>query len=146
MEFTEKQIKDPYLSQAVIEQRLLDEYVKYRKLIVAVDFDDTLYDFHQKGFEYPQLVETVRRCNRAGFFVMVFTDLSPGKAELVEQIYGKYGLRFDSINKSPDYLPFGSNGKPYYNILLDDRAGLPSALEALKAVLDHVDTASIAAG
>lgn len=128
-------ISDPYTKQSFADERLLSEYNKYGKLIVAVDFDDTLYDFHKQGYEYTELIEIVRRCNRAGFYVMVFTDLSPGKVELVDQVYGKYGLRYDGINTSPSYLPFGSNGKPYYNILLDDRAGLPSTLQSLRTVL-----------
>jgi len=35
-------------------------------------------------------------------------------------------------------LPFGNNGKIYYNILLDYRAGLGQALDALEIFLDNI--------
>lgn len=43
---------DFYLDPENCYQRLEDEFKKYGKLIFCVDFDDTLYDFHNVGRTY----------------------------------------------------------------------------------------------
>ena len=40
------------------------------------------------------------------------------------------GIEIDYINESPPYIPFTGN-KVYYNIMLDDRAGLSAAYNIL---------------
>jgi len=49
-----------------------------------------------------------------------------------------HGIKISSINKNPIDLPFGNHGKIYYNHLLDDRAGLESALKILKSLIDRI--------
>jgi hypothetical protein len=39
---------DYYLNTENSSNRLLVEYNKYGTLVVAYDFDDTVYDFHKK--------------------------------------------------------------------------------------------------
>jgi hypothetical protein len=55
--------------------------------------------------------------------------------ELVKSHITKLGLPLDGINQDPPF--WQPNGrKPFYSILLDDRAGLPSAYRQLKAVVE----------
>ena len=49
----------------------------------------------------------------------------------------KVGISIDYINESPPYIPFTGN-KVYYNILLDDRAGLRSAYEILYKAKERI--------
>lgn len=46
-------------------------------------------------------------------------------------------IPFDAINETPDFIPFKGR-KVYYNILLDDRAGLSSAVEQLTRVIYQI--------
>ena len=58
------------------KKRLLEEYYKYGKLIVAFDYDNTIYDYHQNGGE-PLLIQD-DLCDRGGTFI--------GLAEAVKEI------------------------------------------------------------
>ena len=49
------------------------------------------------------------------------------------------GIVLDSINKNPIPMPYGNHGKIYYNILLDDRAGLGQAYDTLTELLKMIE-------
>lgn len=49
----------------------------------------------------------------------------------------KVGISIDYINKSPPYIPFTGN-KIYYNIMLDDRAGLSASYEILYRTKERI--------
>lgn len=46
-----------------------------------------------------------------------------------------FGIKVDYINESP----IMNTRKPYYNILLDDRAGLQEAADTLNSVLNLIE-------
>ena len=50
------------------------------------------------------------------------------------------GLTIDSINKNPIELPFGNEGKPYYNWQLCDRSGLDHGVMILELAVEEVAT------
>lgn len=130
---------DPYLDDALCEERLLREHRQHGRLIVAVDFDDTVFDFHKAGHTYDEVLSLLRRCNALGFYVVIFTGGGPEayagqKAYLEEQ-----GVSVAAVNQNPIPLPFGNHGKIYYNILLDDRAGLGQAVSTLNVVITAIE-------
>ncbi len=127
---------DHFLEEENCFERLLAEYRRHGKLIVAYDFDDTVYDYHQQDRSYAHVVALLKRCKELGFHLTVFTDLYDGKREVVTAYLAEYQIPYDGINETPDFVPFGHGGKPYYNILLDDRAGLPSAYSILLKVVE----------
>ena len=47
------------------------------------------------------------------------------------------GINVDCINQSPHYIPFTGN-KIYYNIMLDDRAGLSAAYKILYETKERI--------
>ena len=47
---------DYYLDEENAYQRLLNEYQQYGSLVVAFDFDNTVYDFHQQGHSYQDVI------------------------------------------------------------------------------------------
>lgn len=51
---------DFYLDPENCYQRLEDEFKKYGKLIFCVDFDDTLYDFHNVGRTYGDVMALLK--------------------------------------------------------------------------------------
>ena len=126
-------------------RRLLWEYNHYGRLIVGVDFDNTIRAVKQDS-SCEAVVELFRRCsadpkiNLCLWTISGSSDghLSNGHLSLQEKVeYCKsLGIKLDYINESP-YLEDYSGKKQFFNVLLDDRAGLESAYRNLKYVLDN---------
>lgn len=111
--------------------RLLNDYHKHRNLIVAFDFDNTIYDYQQVGGSFDDVIAVLRECSELGFTMVLFTaNEDEGKLSFCKQFCAEKGIRIDHINESP----IMNTRKPYYNILLDDRAGLEEAYKTLKKV------------
>lgn len=126
---------DKYLNEENCYQRLKEEYEKYGKLIVAVDHDNTVYDFHQKGLEFNDVIELVKDCNKLNFDVVVFT--ANKNHESIKWYWYSKGIKFKGININ--VLPqFEGSGKIFYSILLDDRAGLGESYRILKRLTDEI--------
>lgn len=136
---TKKMLKDPFLDEQASIDRLIAEYEMHGGLIVAFDFDDTIYDYHKEGRGYPKVIELLRRAQSLGFTLTLFTDLYADKRAIAEAYLDSISLRADYFNETPSFVPFGFAGKPYYNILLDDRAGLPSSYRQLLAVVEYAE-------
>jgi len=130
---------DPFTHRGNCIDRLHAEYVKHKRLIVAVDFDDTVYPFNNSEDEHPALIDLLKQCNKHNFYVVVFTASSPERYPVIEKFMVEKGITIASINKNPIPLPYGNNGKIYYNILLDDRAGLWEAVSTLQGVINKIE-------
>lgn len=128
---------DPYLDENLCIKRLIDEYNKYGKLIVAYDFDGTVYDFHNKGYNFNQLIDLLRTCHQIGFYLICFTCSEEDRYNDIKEYLIKNDIPFDSINENAPFTPFKTN-KVYYNILLDDRAGLCSAVAQLQSAIFYM--------
>src|ERR1700678_1812369 len=109
---------DPYFDTQVCVDRLYGEYQLHKKLIVAVDFDDTVYDFHQVGHWYPEVIDLLKRCQDKGFYIVLFTGSDPSKWYNHFEYLAVVGIIIHGTNENPIPLPFGNHGKMYYNILL----------------------------
>jgi len=66
-------IADPYFSTERGVERLLEQYERHKNLIVAFDFDDTIYDYHKKGHTYPKVVGLLQECARLGFTLIMLS-------------------------------------------------------------------------
>lgn len=131
-------MSDPYFDTDFCVKRLYKEYLAHKKLIVALDFDDTIFDYHNKGHQYAQVIELILECQSYGFYIVIFTGTPPEKWEDIYNYCEKVGIKPATVNKNPIPLPFGNNGKIYYNILLDDRAGLGQSYQILKKTVDKI--------
>lgn len=129
---------DPYLFQDIALKRLFKEYGSHPRLIVAVDFDDTVFDYHEVGSTHEKVLETVKLCKKANFYVVVFTASPPERFPFIKEFFESKGIVVDSINENPIPLPFGNHKKIFYNILLDDRAGLGESYKVLNSLLEYV--------
>jgi len=134
---------DPYLDHDRCVERLWAEYTKHGKLIVALDFDDTLFDFHSQGAAHPRVIALARECEALGFYLVLFTARMAENVPAALEYARSLGLTIAAVNANPFPLPYGNNGKPYYNILLDDRAGLASAYAVLRAVVDRIHAVAV---
>ena len=130
-------IRDRYLSQNECVKRLYQDYKKHNNLFIAFDFDNTVYDFHNIGDTFPELESILKRVKLLGFTLILFTG---NENEKLKEI-----VEYCKINGyNPDYIncnPIMDTRKPYYNILLDDRAGLYSAYQTLLLTLELIENA-----
>jgi hypothetical protein len=130
---------DPYLSNELCIERLYKEYQKHNRLIIAVDYDDTLYDWHGKGTTHEFVIDLMKRCKALGFYVVIFTASKVERHTSIRVYCAEKGIEIDSINKNPIALPYGNEGKIYYNIFLCDRAGLRSSYYILEQVVTRIE-------
>lgn len=117
-------------------QRLWEEYQKYRKLVIAFDFDNTIFDYHNSGLDVKDTIDLLKRCSEEDFIMVLFTSNEDEKClQWMKDYCLHFGIRVDYINESP----IMNTRKPYYNILLDDRAGLQEAADTLNSVLNLIE-------
>lgn len=123
-----------FLNNKLCINRLVEEYYKYKELIIAVDFDNTLYDYHGKGYKFTETIELIRECKRMGFCIIIYTCSGDERYPEIKKFLNDNNIPFDYINKNSPKITFAKN-KLYYNIFLDDRAGLKSASKQLKKAI-----------
>ncbi|AMW61223.1 hydrolase [Bacillus phage Nigalana] len=129
---------DYFMIEENAVNRLVKEWNTYGQIVVAYDFDNTVYDYHKEGHDYSEVIELIHELDEAGAYLMVYTARPNTELYKVRNYLKENMIPFDSINKMPDFLPFTENKKLYYNILLDDRAGLESAVNILRKVLTKI--------
>jgi hypothetical protein len=127
--------KHPYLMDSVCVERLIEEYNKHKSLVVAYDLDNTVKDYHQKGHDYSEVIELIKESKDFGFYLIVFT--AEEDTEKVKMFLNENTIPYDAINENPPFWKSNAR-KIYYNILLDDRAGLSAAFNILKKVLEQI--------
>lgn len=127
-------MEDRYLSEWESLSRLRSEIIQHGRLVVAFDVDNTIYDFHKQGDTFPLLVDIINKAHSQGHILIAFSaeeDLGKIKERL-----SVAGVNYDYINENPPFYKSTSR-KIYYNILLDDRAGLWSAYIQLNTILNE---------
>lgn len=120
--------------------RLLDDYRTHGNLIVAFDFDNTIYDYHGTGASFSCVENLLRECSELGFTMILFTaNEKKDKLNFCQRYCSQCDIRIDYVNESP----IMNTRKPYYNILLDDRAGLEEAYKTLRYVVEIIKLSKI---
>ena len=128
--------KDTYLKKQASINRLIEEYKKHGNIIVAYDFDNTVYS-DKPGESNKQVIEILQYCSKFvhDIEMIVFTCRSGAAIDKAVEILDDLGIRHDRINKNGSGLGFVTSNKIFYNIFLDDRAGLRAAYEDLTGFL-----------
>lgn len=125
------------------KDRLLIEWQKHGKIIIAIDFDDTLKGYTFKSYSdetrYERTVNLLKRAKKIGAYIVIWTAAEPSRYEYILWYTRQLGLEIDSINKNPIELPYGNNGKIYANLFLDDRAGISQSLDLLESVIKEME-------
>lgn len=116
--------------------RLLNDYYKYGDLIVAFDFDNTIFNYNGAADRtFFDVTHLLQECSALGFTMVLFTaNEDEDKLNICRTYCRSNEIRIDYINESPVM----NTRKPYYNILLDDRAGLEEAYGILKFVVEMI--------
>lgn len=129
-------ITDPYLDITENVHRLIKEYRKYGTLTIGFDFDNTIHDYHKTNAVYPEVIRLLQTCSEPSFnFTMCVYTCNPD-IELVKSYCAEHGIRIDFINSSPIHA--SKPHKPFFSILLDDRAGLAAAYCTLVATINNI--------
>lgn len=123
---------DFYLNPENATKRLLEEYNKYGTLVVAFDFDDTVYDFHKKGQNYNAVINLLRELKVINCYLICWTGQEDTK--FVENYLIKNKIPFDTINENPPFYK-STCRKIYANAYLDDRAGLKQVFIELSELI-----------
>ena len=115
----------------------MQEYEQYGSLIIAYDYDNTVYDYHGRGDTFNDVIDLLKACEVEKFHLTVFTSCNDDRFPEIREYLIKNDIPFNAINETPDFIPFRGR-KVYYNHLLDDRAGLPSAVSILWKVIGNI--------
>lgn len=126
-----------YFVKAV--NRLYNDWQKHGKIIIALDYDDTISPYlwdDQKDFE--EVMEVVREAQSIGAYVTVWSACDNSRFGEIETFCKNNNIKLSSINKNPIPLDYGHYGKIYANIYLDDKSGLEQALDILKTTIYRI--------
>lgn len=127
----------PFNTQQAIE-RLRGELAAHGSLFIAFDFDNTIFDYHNSGRDCHDVIDLLRRCSgssRNHTMILLTSNEDEEKLAFMRYYCRHFGIRIDYVNENP--IVCRGCRKPYYNILLDDRAGLQEACEVLTEVLNE---------
>lgn len=117
------------MKQHKLLQKLLDQYYKHGSIIVAYDFDDTVYPYSLEVEELKDTVSLIKKLDSSGHTVYCYTSNTDIEKVTLYLNYNR--IPYYSINKSP----VDSVGKQFYNVLLDDKSGLNETKEVLEIFL-----------
>jgi hypothetical protein len=127
---------DFYLSEENCYQRLENEFKKYGKLIFCVDFDDTIYDFHNLGRTYNDIISLLKRWENYSE-VVILTGNGEEKYPQIEQYLRDNDIKYKGINCDSS-ISFGGR-KTYGNVYIDDRGGLPTVYKMLERLITRIE-------
>jgi hypothetical protein len=111
--------------------RLVTEWLRNGKIIIACDLDDTIIPYNKELKEHcKKVVDLILECQKEGIIFLINT--ARGERQLERQLetakeqVEKLGIEVHGVNKMHDEWnrPYGINGKVYANIFLDDRGGI----------------------
>lgn len=131
---------DFYLDPANTYKRLEEEYLKYGKLIIAVDYDDTLYDFHKEGRSYYDLMGLLRRWENYAD-IIIWTGNGEDKYQEIGAYLYENDVPFDGINCDSSIV--SASRKIYANAYLDDRAGLAEMYAVLSILIEKIENGEV---
>ena len=111
--------------------RLIEQYKNNDKLIIAYDIDDTVRPYYSRSCNDIQSLLRMAKEKLNAYFI-VYTSNS--NIDEIKEYLTKWDIPYDTINENAPFVPF-KTGKIFYNILLDDKAGLAKAASNLKDLI-----------
>lgn len=126
---------DRFLSSGECVSRLVENYREHKNLFIAFDFDNTVYDYHGVGDTFTKIEEILRHVKKMNMTLILFTANEGHRLDFIKQYCKERGYEPDYVNENP----ITKTTKPYYNILLDDRAGLKDAYQTLLLTLNTIE-------
>ena len=121
-------------------ERLKRDYENHDRIIIAYDLDDTVRPYLTQ--DCSKVMDTIKQAKKILNPYFIVYTANRDKKFNIEWLNDNY-MPWDSINSYPDYPYFNKfktyapDGKLYYNLLLDDKAGLDEALLALEKLITY---------
>lgn len=116
-------------------EKLKAVYEEHDSIIIALDFDDTIFDWKSKGFDCHYVINLVKTCiEKLNAKVILYTCRENIDLEFAKNYCKEQGIKLYGVNSNPDYPPTSS--KMFYNIILDDKACLAYVCGILERLLD----------
>lgn len=128
---------DPYISPGRIYNRLLREYKKYGRLIIAFDFDDTVFDTHNNDWEYPGVIRLLQRW-RPYAYLICWSASEESRYPMMLDHFERMGIPCDAINENAPWIE-NRGRKIYANAYLDDRSGIYPVWKALNTLITEIE-------
>jgi len=118
-------------------ERLVKEWETHGKIIISVDYDSTIFPYPTINNEkdIKRAIDVIKLAHATGAYVVVFTCCDIDRYADIQKYCEELELPINAINKNPISLPYGNNGKIYYNINICDRSGLNEALDILEEAM-----------
>lgn len=128
-------------------EKLHETYNKYNQIIIAYDFDDTVREWNpETPYEgvvgrhedvVKLLQKAKKKLNGAKFICYTARNVNdPQTIEYITKFCTENDIPLDTINK--DVIDwYGAPSKLFYNIFLDDKAGLETAFYVLDRFIDE---------
>lgn len=128
---------DKFLKPNAEYYRLWSIYHKHGKLVVACDFDDTLYDVHNTGESFEMVRQLVRDLHQIGCHIAIWTGNKD--FAFVTSFLDSVNVPFHSINEDASFIDEKHiSRKLYYNVLIDDKAGLACVYNSLTRLVNEI--------
>ena len=134
----EKYTNDPFIHKENVKNRLRSEFEKHGKLIIAFDFDYTVHNYREEDNYTYDVVSQLLRNWIPYSHLIVFSASPEERYDYIKNYLNEHDIPFDKINE--DILERNYTRKIYYNIFLDDRAGLGETVEILSELLEEIET------
>lgn len=132
-------------SEEKVFKELVEKYHKYGTLYIGVDFDNTLLpygmdDVPQDNYSYSLIIGVLRQAKACGLKLCLWTlPMSEENLQWKIEWCKEKGIEMDYINESPLLSEYSKKfGKPHFNLLLDDTAGLDSAFNILLNLTNYL--------
>ena len=122
-------------NEAYAFSRLIDHYNTHGRIIVAYDIDDTVRPYYSGSCEK---VKSVLRAAAQYLNCYFIAYTCNPNIEKIKEYLKEEELPFDSINENAPFAPNYTGGKLFYNIFLDDKAGLAEATERLEDLIHYI--------
>ena len=68
MKILSRHVDDPYMNNDLCVERLVDNWKQHGKIIIAFDFDNTVYDYYEKNYTYTKVIDLLKECKNMGAF------------------------------------------------------------------------------
>lgn len=117
-------------------EKLIKIYGQFGKIVIGVDFDDTIFPLTDAKYVIDRCAEVRGLLNlvKDSATLCLYTVAEEWSVKYkVTIMRDLYKLPVDYVNASP----LSTTPKPFFNILLDDKAGLNETIEILKEFINY---------
>jgi MoaA/NifB/PqqE/SkfB family radical SAM enzyme len=121
--------------------RLVTEWLKNGKIIIACDLDDTIIPYNEEIKDNcKKMVDLILECQKEGIIFLINTARNKHQLIKAKEQVEELGIVVHGVNEMhPEWdKTYGLNGKLYANIFLDDRGGFWDSYETLSNALTIV--------